>query len=137
MAVGDLVLTATFTVLLFFPPGSRNQRKYSFLTPNVCLYWLHYHFGTRQRTWLLLHLPDFSACKLVLVLPFRPTFYTSFPSTLSKSNQWVSESVSLHSIAFQAAFKEASNKGREKQKQDNGCKTTSFQSVCTRLPVFG
>lgn len=78
MAVGDLVLTATFTVLLFFPPGSRNQRKYFFLTSNVYLYWLHYHLATRERTQLLLHLHDFSAYKPVLVLLLWPTFYTCY-----------------------------------------------------------
>lgn len=139
MAVGDLVLTATFTVLLFFPPGSRNQRKYSFLTPNVYLYWLHYHLGTREHTWLLLHLPDFSACKPVLVLLFCPTFYTCYILPLHTLQiQSVGFRVSEPPLnCFPASFKEASNKAREKKKQYNGCKITSFQSICTHFPVFG
>lgn len=40
---------------------------------------------------------------------------TSFPFILSKSNQWVSESVSLHSTAFQLALKKQATKQEKKR----------------------
>jgi len=66
VAVGDLELTEKYTVLLFFPPGSRNQGKYSFLTLNVYFYLLYYHLVKKEHTWLLLHLLDFPVLQISL-----------------------------------------------------------------------
>ena len=112
-------------VCSFFPPGSRYQRKYSFLTPNIYLYWLHYHFGTRERMWLLLHLPYFPAYKLVWVLLSLPYFFLPLYSLQNPISGFQSQPP-LN--CFPASFKEASNKGRKNRNGIMDAKLLSFKA---------